>query len=90
MNKNVHGLEVLHFMLAHEQGFSMESLKQAIAAQFGPDTRFDTCKAEGLTAEQLIAFLAENNLFVETGSGFNVQAEMLCQLPLQCEQPAKP
>jgi probable metal-binding protein len=78
MSDSVHGHEVMHFMLENEGGFSKESLKEAIIARFGADTRFHTCSAQGMTAEQLIDFLAAKEKFVETGSGFNTQAEKIC------------
>ena len=78
MSHSVHGHEVLHFMLENEGGFSKESLREAIIARFGADTRFHTCSAEEMTAEQLIEFLSAKEKFVETGSGFNTQAEKIC------------
>ncbi len=78
MTKNVHGHEVLHFMLEHAQGFSKESLKQAIEARFGADARFYTCSAEGMTAEKLIDFLSQKEKFVDVGGGFNTQADKIC------------
>ena len=79
MSNSVHGHEVMHFMLEKEgEGFSKESLKEAIEARFGADARFHTCSADGMTAEQLIDFLSSKGKFVETGSGFNTQADMIC------------
>jgi len=69
----------MHFMLEKEgEGFSKESLKEAIEARFGVGTRFHTCSAEEMTAEQLIDLLSEKGKFVETGSGFNTQADKIC------------
>lgn len=78
MSNSIHGHEVLHFMLENEKGFSKESLKAAIENRFGSDARFHTCSAEGMTAEQLIDFLAEKGKFVDSGSGFNTEPEKIC------------
>ena len=79
MSNSVHGHEVMHFMLEKEgEAFSKESLKVAIDARFGADARFHTCSAEDMTAEQLINFLSAKEKFVENGSGFNTQADKIC------------
>jgi len=65
-------------MLEKDGGYSKESLKEAIEARFGAETRFHTCSAEEMTAEQLIDFLSEMGKFVETGGGFNTQADKIC------------
>jgi probable metal-binding protein len=79
MSNSVHGHEVMHFMLEKEgESFSKESLKEAIEARFGADARFHTCSADGMAAEQLIDFLSAKEKFVETGSGFNTRADMIC------------
>jgi probable metal-binding protein len=79
MSNLVHGHEVLHFMLEKEgQGFSRESLRDAIVERFGADARFHTCSADGMTAEQLIDFLSTKGKFVESGNGFNTQAGKIC------------
>lgn len=79
MNNSVHGHEVLQFMLENEQGFaSKDSLKTAIETRFGATVRFHTCSADGLTAEQLVAFLSSKGILVDTGNGVNTQADLIC------------
>jgi probable metal-binding protein len=79
MSNLVHGHEVLHFMLEKEgESFSRESLRDAIVERFGADARFHTCSADGMTAEQLIDFLSAKGKFVESGNGFNTQADKIC------------
>jgi probable metal-binding protein len=78
MSNSVHGHDVLNFMLEMGGGFSKESLKEAIIARFGADTRFHTCSAQAMTAEELISFLSAKEKFVETENGFNTQAEKIC------------
>ena len=78
MRESVHGHEVMHFMLEKGSRFTRESLKEAVIDHFGPDTRFHTCSAHNMTAEQLIDFLAAKGKFVEDESGFNTKAEKIC------------
>lgn len=78
MSESVHGHEVMHFMLEKGGSFTRESLKAGIIERFGADTRFHTCSAEGMTAEQLIDFLAAKGKFVEDETGFNTQPDKIC------------
>lgn len=78
MSNSVHGHEVLNLMLEMGGGFSKESLKDAIVARFGADTRYYTCSAQNMTAEELINFLSAREKFVETGTGFNTRPEKIC------------
>ena len=79
MSESVHGHEVMHFMLEKGGSFTRESLKDALIDHFGPNTRFHTCSAKNMTAEQLIEFLAAKGKFVEDGNGsFNTETEMIC------------
>jgi len=78
MSNSVHGHEILHFMLELGGGFTKESLKEAIIARFGADTRYHTCSAQEMTAEELIDFLSAKEKFIETGDGFNTQVEKVC------------
>lgn len=78
MSKSVHGHEVMHFMLEHGGSFTRESLKAAVIAHFGCDTRFHTCSAQDMTAEELIDFLAAKGKFVAGNEGFNTQPDKIC------------
>lgn len=78
MSKSIHGHDVMHFMLENGGAFSRESLKSAIEARFGAETRFHTCSAQGMSAEQLIDFLAAKGKFITTENGFNTQPDKIC------------
>ena len=79
MTQSVHGHEVMHFMLEHGGQFTRQSLQEAIIGRFGADTRFHTCSAEDMTAEQLIDFLQAKGKFVASDAGFNTCEEHICQ-----------
>lgn len=76
---SVHGHEVLHMMLASGQSFTTASLIAGIKAKFGEETRFHTCSATDLSAEQLVAFLAERGKFIAHQDGFNTSESNICQ-----------
>lgn len=79
MSESVHGHEVMHFMLEQGGSFIRESLAAAVVAHFGADTRFHTCSAQEMTAEQLIELLARKGKFVEDENGFfNTQPDKIC------------
>ncbi len=78
MSESVHGHEVMHFMLEKGGSFTKETLKDAVIDHFGADTRFHTCSAQGMDAEQLIEFLAKKGKFVEDEAGFNTQPDKIC------------
>jgi probable metal-binding protein len=77
-NNDVHGHEVMRMMLESSQPFDETSLEAAILERFGAETRFCTCSASGMTARELIVFLAERGKFVPTGTGFSTDAGKIC------------
>lgn len=76
--EQIHGHEVMHMMVNSGASYSKESLKQAIHQQFGKETRFYTCSAENMTADDLITFLANKGKFNPVGEGFNTAPENIC------------
>lgn len=78
MSESIHGHEVMQFMLDQGGSFTRESLHAAIIGHFGASARFHTCSAEGMDAEQLIDFLEQKGKFVANGTGFNTEAEKMC------------
>ena len=77
-NTDVHGHEVMRMMLESGQPFDEAGLESAIIKRFGSETRFCTCSASGMTAKELIAFLAERGKFVPSGQGFSTDAGKIC------------
>lgn len=55
---SIHGHEVLNMMIESGEQYTHASLEAAIKARFGEQARFHTCSAEGMTAGELVAFLA--------------------------------
>lgn len=75
---SIHGHEVMRMMLKSGRRYTAESLREAIDAQFGPAALFHTCSAEGLTAAELVAFLAQKGKFVESDDGFTTERARMC------------
>ena len=78
MPEQVHGHEVMRMMLESDGAFTKDSLRAAIVERFGEATRFCTCSAENMTAEQLVDFLESRGKFVGTGEAFQTQADKIC------------
>jgi probable metal-binding protein len=77
--KKVHGHEVLDMMLSSGQAYSKQSLVSAINQKFGIDTRFHTCSAEDLTAQELVDFLEAKGKFIPQSGGFQTSADLMCK-----------
>lgn len=60
MAEQVHGREVKQMAMASGKSLTRESLHQEIIDKFGEQTRFYSCAAENMTADELITFF-ENN-----------------------------
>lgn len=78
VNNEIHGHEVMQMMLETGEAYDRDSLEAAIHERFGPTARFCTCSAAGMTASQLIDFLAQKGKFVPTGEGFSTDAGKIC------------
>jgi len=74
----IHGHDIMNMMLESNQQFTKESLTQMILDKYGSETRFYTCSAEDMTAEQLVDFLEGKGKFISTDDGFNTAAEKIC------------
>ena len=75
----IHGHEVLEMMLASGKAYTRESLVRDIVARFGDHTRFHTCSAADLTAQQLVEFLEARGKFVPRADGFQTSPELICK-----------
>lgn len=79
MLTQVHGHEVIAMMTASSVAYTRDSLVGAIVAQFGPDARFFTCSAEGMTASELINCLEAKGKFMPVPGGFAINPGRVCQ-----------
>lgn len=75
---SIHGHEVLNMMLDSDTGYSEKSLEQAIISKFGEQARFHTCSAQGMTAGELVLFLAERGKFIPQQDGFTTHESKIC------------
>ncbi len=75
---NIHGHEVMHMMVNSGESYSRDSLRQAIQTNFGEDTRFFTCSAQGMDADELIQFLEVKGKFHPVEGGFTTAPERIC------------
>ena len=75
---DIHGHEVMRMMLESGEVYDEQGLEAAIHATFGESARFCTCSASGMTAQQLINFLAARGKFVPTREGFSTDPSKIC------------
>ena len=79
MSESIHGHQLMEMMAKSAKKYSKSELKAEIAAQFGSDARFHTCKDSDLTADALIDFLISQGKFVESDAGIHMPENHLCQ-----------
>ncbi|MBB3321074.1 MULTISPECIES: YecH family metal-binding protein [unclassified Atlantibacter] len=75
---SIHGHEVLTMMLADGQCWTTERLVAAIEEKFGQAARFYTCSAQGMTAGELVEFLAARGKFIPQDEGFVTHKSKIC------------
>ena len=78
MTESVHGHEVMRKMIESGEAYTQVSLRIAINNWFGETARFHTCSADNMTADELIAFLAERRKFYSDDTGFRVDETEIC------------
>ena len=78
MQNDIHGHDILDRMIASERFFTRDSLIAFIHAEFGAHARFCTCSAHGMTAAEIVDFLAARGKFAGTQAGFTVNPERVC------------
>ena len=74
-----HGHEVLHMMEGNSYA-TKQQLVEAIIERFGADEQFYTCSAEGMSAAELVDFLAARGKFKPAGrsNDFTVDITKVC------------
>ena len=77
---SIHGHEVLNMMIESGEQYTHASLEAAIKARFGEQARFHTCSAEGMTAGELVAFLAAKGKFIPSEEGFSTDQSKITDL----------
>ena len=78
MPEPIHGHDVLDFMISSGESYTRATLADAIRKRFGAEAQFHTCSASGMTAEELIEFLAQRGKFTGTEADFTVAADRIC------------
>ncbi|MBI2515886.1 MAG: YecH family protein [Opitutae bacterium] len=79
MSPEIHGHAVMDLMLASGRTFTRESLASFITEHFGPAARFHTCSAAGMTARELVDFLAARGKFAGSEEAFTLDPHRVCQ-----------
>ena len=61
MMQSIHGHSLLNHLLDLGGSESLDLLRQWAHSSHGPDARYHTCSAQGLTYDSLMQFLLERN-----------------------------
>ncbi|WP_213132447.1 YecH family metal-binding protein [Citrobacter sp. FP75] len=77
--ESIHGHEVLNMMIESGEQYTNASLEAAITARFGEQACFHTCSAQGMTAAELVAFLAAKGKFIAKDDGFSTHESKICR-----------
>jgi len=78
MSEPVHGHEVMQMMIEAGASYTRDSLRAAIVARFGEDTRFFTCSADNMTPDELMDFLEARGKFIDKDDGFATDESKIC------------
>jgi probable metal-binding protein len=68
----------MHMMLETGEGYTRESLTEAIVTRFGADARFRSCSASNMDASAVVDFLESRGKFVAREDGFNTVQDRVC------------
>ncbi len=77
-HKEAHVHEVLEMMEAANGTYSRETLCAAINGKFGEATRFRSCSANGMDANDVIDFLDSRGKFTGTADAFSFDTGQRC------------
>lgn len=55
----IHAHDVMNMMIESGASYTRDSFKSALADKFGEAAQFHTCSLQGLTSDDLLAFLFE-------------------------------
>ena len=78
MADSIHGHEVMRKMIESGETYTHDTLRHAIGEWFGQTAKFHTCSTESMSADGLIAFLAEKRKFYSNDIGFRVNEDAIC------------
>ncbi|MCG7584166.1 YecH family metal-binding protein [Photobacterium sp. OFAV2-7] len=73
-----HAHNVLNMLLAAETPYTVESLKQAVIAEYGEEVRFHTCSQQDLTFDALLTFLLDRRKVIQDGDTITANRERMC------------
>ncbi len=75
---DIHGHEILRLVLAAPQGLARAELVGQAQQRFGAAARYRTCSTQGMTLEELLAFLLSRGKLVERESRLVADAGQMC------------
>jgi probable metal-binding protein len=78
LTDTVHGHAVLEMLLSAERPMTRAELGAAAASAYGPDARYHTCSAEGMTLDELLQFLLTREKIDEDDGVLAAHRDRMC------------
>ena len=75
---SIHGHDLINLIHHAEPAFTRVGLAAAVAERFGPQPRFHTCSAAGMTLDGLLEFLLVRGKIVERDGRFYTDMSKVC------------
>ncbi|MGR5254165.1 YecH family metal-binding protein [Vibrio astriarenae] len=76
MSQEIHAHKILN--LLREQPMSRKALQQTIAQEFGQDAVFRTCKLNGFSLDELLAFFFARDKVIEVEGRLQINEANVC------------
>lgn len=76
---HIHGHEIILLVAGAKRALTHKDLHDEVARRFGAGARFCTCSADGMTLDQLLAFLAERGKVVEQNGRMVADVGRMCR-----------
>lgn len=74
----VHGHDVLHLVAEAGRALTRTEIESVLVGRFGRDARYFTCSAAGMTAAEIVEFLAARGKLVESDGGLTTDRGRMC------------
>jgi probable metal-binding protein len=75
---SIHGHEVIRIIHEAPRPLRPQELTRLVQERFGPDARFHTCAASGLSLQQLLEFLMARGKVVQRDGGLATDMSRVC------------
>ena len=72
MTNNIHGHNVLKYLIKNRSGVSMQTMDSHFKDQFGEDVTFKTCSQNGMSLDSIITMFIQNDKLQKDGENISI------------------